>query len=142
MDYYQLIATISIVIQIIVLIMLFGGVWLKTKKKFRQHGITMFAAILLHAVTILAWMMPSFSRLFTAPGAISLVDLLTIGIIIHALAGVIAVILGIWIVASWRLRVDVKKCFAKKNSMRVTITMWIIALAIGIILYLKIMQVI
>jgi uncharacterized membrane protein YozB (DUF420 family) len=142
LDYYQSVATVSIVIQIIVLIMLIGGVWLKRKKKFRQHGITMFAAILLHAVMILAWMMPSFSRLFTSPGAISLADLLTVGIIIHALAGVIAVILGFWIVASWRLRVDVKTCFAKKNIMRVTITLWIIALAIGIILYLKIMQLI
>ncbi len=100
----------------------------------------MFAATLLHSVTILAWMIPSFSGLITAPGAISLVDLLTIGIIIHAIAGMIAVILGVWIVASWRLRVDVKTCFAKKNIMRVTITLWIIALAIGIILYLKIIQ--
>jgi len=140
LDYYQFVATISIVIQIIVLIMLFGGLWLKRKKKFRQHGITMFAAILLHSVTILAWMIPSFSGLFTAPGAISLVDLLTIGIIVHAIAGMIAVILGVWIVTSWRLRVDVKTCFAKKNIMRVTITLWIIALAIGIILYLKIIQ--
>jgi uncharacterized membrane protein YozB (DUF420 family) len=142
LDYYQFVATISIVIQIIVLTMLIGGVWLKRMKKFRQHGITMFAAILLHAVTILTWMMPSFSRLFTSPGAINLVDLLTIGLIIHALAGVIAFILGVWIVASWRLKVDVKTCFAKKSIMRVTITLWIIALVIGIILYLIIMQLI
>jgi uncharacterized membrane protein YozB (DUF420 family) len=142
LDYYQFVATVSIVIQIIVFIMLIGGVWLKRRKKFRQHGIVMFAAILLHAVTIFAWMMPSFSRLFIYPGAISLEDLLTVGIIIHALTGVIAIILGVWIVTSWRLRVDVKTCFAKKNVMRVTITLWIIAMAIGIILYLKIMQLI
>jgi uncharacterized membrane protein YozB (DUF420 family) len=139
LNYYHFVATVSIVIQIIVLGLLISSLWLKRKKNFRQHGITMFAAILLHTVLILTWMMPNFS-LFTSPGAISLTDLLTVGIIIHASAGIIAIILGVWVVTSWRLRVDVKTCFAKKNIMRVTITLWIIALAIGIILYLKIMQ--
>jgi uncharacterized membrane protein YozB (DUF420 family) len=137
---YQSVATVSIVIQMIVLVLLIGGAWLKRKKKFRQHGITMFAAILLHVIMILAWMMPIFSSLFTSPAAISLADLLTVGIIVHALTGVVAIILGAWVVASWRLKVNVKTCFAKKDIMRVTITLWIIALIIGIILNLKIMQ--
>jgi uncharacterized membrane protein YozB (DUF420 family) len=128
------------IIQIAVLILLLCAIWLKRTKKFRQHGITMLAAVVLHTVTILAWMIPSFSSLFSPSTSISLADVLTVAIIVHAFTGIAAAILGIWIVASWRLKTDMKSCFAKKSAMRVTITMWLIALAIGIILYVKIIQ--
>ena len=128
------------VIQTIVLVLLIGSIWLKGTKKLRQHGITMLAAVVLHIVTIISWMIPSFSSIFTLSGAINFVDVLTVAIIMHAVTGVAAAILGIWLVASWRLKADMKTCFTKKSVMRVTITLWLIALAIGIILYLKVMQ--
>jgi len=128
------------VIQIAVLVLLFIGIWLKGTKKFRQHGIAMLAAVALHTVTIVAWMVPSFSSIFTPSGAIDFADVLTVAIMTHAVTGIAAAILGIWLVASWRLKTDMKTCFAKKSAMRVTITLWLIALAIGVILYLKVMQ--
>ena len=140
MDYFQLVATISLVIQIVVLVLLFGSIWLKGKKKFRQHGMTMLIAVVLHIVVILAWMIPSFSSVFSAPGAINLADMLTVAILVHAFTGIAAVILGIWMVASWRLQADMKTCFAKKKIMRVTLALWLTALVLGIILYLKIIQ--
>jgi uncharacterized membrane protein YozB (DUF420 family) len=132
-------ATISLVIQLVVIGLLLGGVWLKATKKFRQHGITMLTAVVLHAVMIFAWMIPSFSSLFSSPSSRNLADMMTV-IIVHAFTGIAATVLGIWLVASWRLQADMKTCFAKKNVMRVTITLWLIALIIGIILYLKILQ--
>jgi uncharacterized membrane protein YozB (DUF420 family) len=54
--------------------------------------------------------------------------------------GITADILGIWLVASWRLKVELKTCFAKKKFMRATITLWLIALVLGFILYLKIIR--
>jgi uncharacterized membrane protein YozB (DUF420 family) len=140
MDYYQLVATISLSIQIVVLILLIGGYSLKRMKKFRQHGITMFTAVVLHTIVILAWMIPSFSNFFSSPSSINLADMLTVTILVHALMGITAALLGIWLVASWRLRADMKTCFAKKSVMRITITLWLIALLLGIILYLKIIQ--
>jgi uncharacterized membrane protein YozB (DUF420 family) len=138
MDYYQLVATISLVVEVVVLVLLFGGYSLKRMKKFRQHGITMLTAVVLHTVMILAWMIPSFSSLFSSPYAINLADMITVTILVHAFTGIGADILGIWLVASWRLRADMKTCFAKKSVMRVTITLWLIALVLGTILYLKI----
>jgi uncharacterized membrane protein YozB (DUF420 family) len=140
LDYFQVVATISMIIQIVVLVLLFIGIWLKGTKKFRQHGIAMLAAVALHTVTIVAWMVPSFSSIFTPSGAIDFADVLTVAIMTHAVTGIAAAILGIWLVASWRLKTDMKTCFAKKSAMRVTITLWLIALAIGVILYLKVMQ--
>jgi uncharacterized membrane protein YozB (DUF420 family) len=139
LNFYQIIATISFVVQLVVLGLLLVGVWLRTAKKFRKHGITMLAAVVLHAIIIFAWMIPSFG-LFVSPSPINLADLLTAVIIVHAFTGVVALILGIWLVASWRLQTNMTTCFAKKNVMRVTITLWLTALTIGIYLYLIILQ--
>jgi uncharacterized membrane protein YozB (DUF420 family) len=133
-------ATLSLVIQLVVIGLLLGGVWLKVLKKFRQHGITMLAAVVLHAVMIFAWMIPSFS-LFISPGSINLADTITVMILVHAFTGIAATVLGIWLVAAWRLQADMKTCFAKKRVMLVTITLWLMALVIGISLYLKIIQI-
>jgi uncharacterized membrane protein YozB (DUF420 family) len=140
LNFYQIIATISFVVQLVVLGLLLVGVWLRTAKKFRKHGITMLAAVVLHAIMVFAWMIPVFSTLFSSPGSINLADMFTVIILVHAFTGIAATILGIWIVASWRLQANMKTCFAKKRVMLVTITLWLIALFIGIYLYLRIIQ--
>ena len=134
-------ATISFVIQLVILGLLLGGVWLKATKQFRQHGITMLTALVFHIVIVLAWMIPMFSSLFITHGSINLAHTITVIILVHAFAGISSIILGIWLVASWRLRANIKKCFAKKNVMCVTITLWLTALVIGIYLYLIIIQI-
>jgi len=139
MDYYQIVATISLILQIIALILLFAGVGLKGRKKFHQHGIVMLIAVVLHTIIILAWMVPSFSLSFSS--SINLADMIVVTILVHAFMGIAADLLGIWLVASWRLRVDMKTCFAKKSLMRATMTLWLITLFLGIVLYLKIIQI-
>jgi hypothetical protein len=99
----------------------------------------MFTAVVLHTVVILTWMIPSFSNLLSSI-TLNPVDALMATALIHAVTGIMTVILGFWLVASWRLQVDVKACFAKKKAMRVTLTLWLITLVLGIILYLKIVQ--
>lgn len=141
MDYYQIAATISLILQIVVLVLLFAGVGLKGRKKFRQHGIVMLAAVVLHTIVILAWMVPSFSTLLSFPSSINLADMIVVTILVHAFMGIAADLLGIWLVVSWRLRVDMKTCFTKKRLMRVTITLWLITLFLGIVLYLKVIQI-
>lgn len=138
MDYYQIAATISLIFQIAVLVLLFAGVGLKGRKKFRQHGIVMLTAVVLHTIIILAWMVPSFT--LSVPGS-NLADIIVVTILVHAFTGIAADLLGIWLVASWRLRADMKTCFAKKSLMRVTITLWLITLFLGIVLYLKFIQI-
>jgi uncharacterized membrane protein YozB (DUF420 family) len=136
MDSYQLTATISLVTQIVVLLLLLGSVWLKGKKKYRQHGILMLTAVVFHTVVVLAWMTPIFSGMFNFPT--NLLNPLVATVFVHAFTGIATVILGIWLVASWRLKADVKNCFTKKNAMRATMALWIITLILGIIMYLKI----
>jgi uncharacterized membrane protein YozB (DUF420 family) len=132
MSYYQIAATISLILQIVVLVLLFVGVGLKVRKKFRQHGIAMLTAVVLHTITIIVVMIPSFIIGFSS---INLANALVVTTLVHAFVGITALLLGVWLVASWRLKADMKTCFAKKNIMLVTITIWLIALFLGIFTY-------
>jgi len=140
MDTLQILATFNLVIQLVVIGLLLGGYWLKRMKKFRQHGITMLSAVVLHAILIFTWMIWSFKNFFGDPSSINFADTIVIAVLVHASAGIIAFLLGVWLTGSWHLKADLKTCFAKKNIMRVTITLWLIALVFGIILYLKVIQ--
>ena len=138
MDTFQIIATLSLVIQLVVLGLLFGGVWLKAMNKFRQHGITMTTALALHLITIFTWMIWSFIG-FLRAGSIDYGNLLVLVILAHATFGIIAASLGVWLVASWHLQTDVQKCFPRKRIMLVTITLWSTAILLGIVLYIAVM---
>ena len=132
-------ATISLVVQVVILILLLGSYWLERMKKFRQHGIAMLVAVILHIIVILWVMLPSFLL-----GVIPLIlenssALVTMVAPLHGIMGIIAAVLGVWIVATWRLRASLQYCGRgkyKKKLMLFTLIIWLIALFLGILLYL------
>ena len=65
---FAIAATASLIIQILVFGLLIYGYVLKKKLKFRQHGLTMLSAVILHAITIFGVMVPSFVGGFSHPG--------------------------------------------------------------------------
>jgi hypothetical protein len=132
MDIYTVIATVSLVLQIVVLALLFVGLGLKSKKKFHQHGILMLTAVVLHTITILVVMIPSF-RVIASGEFPALVSAVTY---VHGIAGVLAELLGVWIVVTWRLRTSLQYCAPKKKLMLLTLILWLTALVLGILLYL------
>jgi hypothetical protein len=139
MDYYQLIASINLGVQIVVLVLLLGGYWLKRMKKFRQHGIAMLIAVILHTITVLAVMLPSFVSAVIPLILANTSAVVTVVAPLHGVMGIIAAVLGVWIVASWRLRASLQYCGlgkSKKKLMLFTLILWLIALFLGIILYL------
>ena len=135
-------STVSLVIQIVVLGLLIGAIMLKSQKKFRQHGITVLSAVVLHIVSVLAVMIPSFTAFFGASVLIDYTDVYVILTLIHAAAGVTVALLGVWLVSSWHLQINMQTCFKKKRFMDVTLILWLLAIIIGIVLYLKIIAVI
>jgi uncharacterized membrane protein YozB (DUF420 family) len=130
-------STLSLGIQIVVLCLLIGAVFLKTYKKYRQHGIVMFSAVVLHIVSILAVMVPSF-RAYVGPGVINFSDLWAIVTLVHVSAGFMTALFGIWLVGSWHLKTDIQGCFKKKRFMDVTLILWMLSIVLGILLYLVI----
>src|SRR3989304_5637895 len=130
-------ATISLAIQITVLVLLVIAWTLKNRKKFRQHGITMTTAVVLHIITILYVMIPSLNSFTSSPGTITL-DLPVIITFIHVALGFITLALGIWLVVSWHFKTDLQTCFSNKRLMKPTIALWFIAILLGVVLYVSI----
>ena len=127
-------ATISLVLQIAVVTLLFVAIQLKNRKKYREHGSLMVAAVILHLITVLAVMGPTFGTFFNSSGTI-VFDATVIMSLIHVALGSIAVVIGIWIVASWHFKTDVKGCFTKKKIMGPTFALWTLSALWGKIMY-------
>jgi len=128
-------ATTSLAIEIVVLALLTIAVALKNRKKFRLHGILMTTSVVLHIITILTVMLPSFSIYLENMSTI-VIDASLIIVFIHILLGLIAVGLGILLTASWHLKTDLQTCFANKKLMKPTLTIWVVAILLGIYVYI------
>ena len=132
-----IVATLSLVIEFVVLGLLTLGFLWKRMKNYRRHGITMTAALVLHLVTIFSWMIWSFIAFFTS-GSVDYTNLIVIVTLVHVILGVSAASLGIWLVGSWHLQTDVQKCFGRKRIMLTTIALWSVAILLGIVLYVAV----
>jgi hypothetical protein len=120
--------TTSLIIQIIVLFLLIYGYFLKRKLKFRQHGITMATAFILHLSLVFYVMIPSF--VLAAPLALTSV----VGLI-HGILGTITLSLGVYLVGLWRFSKNIQGCINRKKYMLKTLTIWVTTLVFGITLY-------
>ena len=131
-----LVATTNLIIQIFVLFLLLRGFLLKRQLKFRQHGVTMFVAVVLHLAMLFVIMIPSFVLAiipdFIFPDIFGITSVVTLVMVV---TGALAVSFGVWLVASWRFH-DVKSCFTKKRFMRLAMVAWLISLFFGIALYI------
>jgi uncharacterized membrane protein YozB (DUF420 family) len=135
-------STISLSIEMVALGLLISGYLLKRQKKYRQHGLSMLSALALHIVAILVVMVPSLAAFFSVPSSVNFADILVIVTLVHVSAGLLAALLGVWLVGSWHLQESLQTCFRKKRVMDVTLSLWLLAIALGLVIYLVIMQVI
>jgi hypothetical protein len=124
----------NLYLQVLFLALVFVSLGLKMQKKFRLHGITMLAAVVLHLISVIIVMIPSYFSVLPliAEGALGAVYIITL---VHGIIGILTTVLAIWIVASWRLRQSLKYCAPKKKAMRATLILWVLAVIIAILLY-------
>jgi uncharacterized membrane protein YozB (DUF420 family) len=127
---------VNFLLQIVMFLIIVIGLIYKYKRKFKIHGGMMGIAVILHVISFLTVMGPSFSQgydfLTTAtsePGVQA--------IWIHAIPGAIAMILGIFLVGAWSLRPsNVAACSRRKRIMDVAILLWALSLIFGIASYI------
>jgi uncharacterized membrane protein YozB (DUF420 family) len=137
MDYFLLVASVSLVFQVAVFVLLLGGWTLKRMRRFRAHGVFMLVGVVMHLVVIFGLMVPSFVEAFV-PLIVSVpLGLNSVLSAVHSGLGVVAAALGVWLVAGWRLRRSLEFCVPKKRWMRWTFFVWIGALMLGFVLYLS-----
>ena len=134
MDLYAFIRQYNLYLQILFLVVVFVSVGLQKQKKFRLHGITMLAAVVLHLISVIIIMISSYINLLPliAEGAL---DAIYITVLVHGIIGILTIVLAVWIVVSWRLRQSLKYCAPKKNAMRATLILWVLAVILAILLY-------
>jgi len=116
--------------------MLLAGLVYKAKRKFRIHGSFMGMAVFLHFISFLLAMAPSFLdgfEFFTTDVLLAGVQTLWV----HAIAGAVALILGIVLVVAWFLQSsNVKACARRKRLMDIAALLWTVSLIFGIATYL------
>ena len=125
---------ITLISQIAILLLLLMGYRYKKARKLREHGLAMATAVLFHVVVIFLVMVPSLAKNVGALGNIS-----SAGVIItwiHAIAGILAVIMGLFLVTAWRFTPPpYLACVKRKVFMRPLLILWVFVLILGISFY-------
>ena len=131
-----LITDLTLIIQITSFILLLGALINKAKKKYKIHASIMSVALILHFITFLVAMGPSFIvgiNFLTT-------ELLHMGVIalwIHVLTGALSLAFGFFLVIAWIPKIsNVAPCFKRKRIMDATALLWGISFIFGIITYL------
>ena len=132
-----LITDINLMVQIVSFFVLLISMLYKIKGKIKRHGYLMGLAVLLHFITFIVAMGPSFfgeMEFFSTS-----TDLLGVQAMwIHAITGSIALILGITLVGLWIVNSsNVAGCVKRKRIMDITILLWGLSLIFGIVTYLS-----
>ena len=126
------------VIQVIALVMLVIGVYpyrIRTKNRnLIMHGFFSIAAVCLNLITILSIMIPVFIGNFLFISNLSLVQLSVISV--HAVLGIVALVLGFIIIFSWITHpLGELGCSKMWRLMIPTFIIWIFVLVLGLAIY-------
>jgi len=126
---------VALLLEIVIMIILLLGYKAKRDKKLRLHGLYMSAAVILHTILVVSVMIPSFVIYFSLLTR----DITSPGVIVtwfHAIVGILADILGIYIVAEWRFQPPPQMaCTRRKGLMKPLLALWLLALFTGIGFY-------
>jgi uncharacterized membrane protein YozB (DUF420 family) len=131
-----LITDLTLFIQLAAFILLLVAMVYKTKGKFKIHGSVMGVALIVHFISFLIAMGPSFVGGF---GFLT-TETLQFGVQtlwVHAISGALSLALGFFLVFAWISKIsEIKACFRRKRIMDVTILFWSISLIFGIATYI------
>ena len=130
--------TLNMLAQIFTLIIIFVSLYFKKKGNIKLHGTSMGIAAILHLLTFLLVMGPIFAEnfsFFSSEMGLPLVQTTWL----HAIPGAIALILAIFLVVIWAVKVsNITGCYKRKRIMDITLLFWLFSLFFGIITYVLI----
>ena len=142
MDYF-LIAEINLVLQVVIMAIFVTSYLVKRRGKFLQHGVMMVVGVALSMVSFLLVMGPSLYSLGISRSLFGNLPFNTsVTVVLHASFGSVAEILSLWIVVSWRFKLDYQLCAKRKRVMRVTFLLWLTSLLLGTALFAQLYQII
>lgn len=126
---------LNLLLQVVTLIIIFVGLFLKKSGKVKFHGATMGIAVLLHVLSLIVVMGPSFyqsSEFYLGQTGIQGVQTAWL----HAIPGGLAILLGVLLVALWAVKPsNTAPCYKRKRIMDATLVLWLISLVFGVATY-------
>jgi len=124
-------STPNLIIQAIITAALTLGIFYVKKRKITPHGYVTLAAVVLNALSVIIVMLPSVLRIMDGAS----LNAFTIVVIAHSILGAAAIIVGVYLMAVWRLRKPGESCFRLRNYMRPLAIVWILSAALGAYVY-------
>jgi uncharacterized membrane protein YozB (DUF420 family) len=131
-------ADLALVVMLVAFVMLTVGVVLARSGRFAAHRWVQTAAVIMNAIPVVAWMIRSY-WLYVRPGLpgnlSKSIDALTTA---HALAGLIGVVLGAFVVIrAGQLTARGESIGRYKGWMRAAYIVYLVATVLGIWVYVK-----
>ncbi len=124
-------STPNLMIQAIITAALTLGVFYVKRRKITPHGYVALAAVVLNALSVIIVMLPSAVRIVSGAS----MNVFTLVVIVHSILGAAAIIVGVYLMAVWRLRKPGESCFRLRNYMRPLAMIWILSAALGAYVY-------
>lgn len=132
-------ADLTMIVVLVAFVMLTIGVVLARTKRFEAHRWMQTAAVILFAITVVAWMIRSYWLHVRPdlPGNLSeSIDLLTT---VHAVVGVVGTVLGLFVVIrSSQLTARGESAGRYKSWMRASYIVYLLATVLGVWVYFAI----
>lgn len=128
------VADLNLILQTTALALVIIGWRRAVKKRVRQHGKIMTVAVVLNFASILLIMGPSFflGLGFIMSNPFNSISLVSIS---HHGLGLLAELLGIYMVYKWRFQKSFTFCYRHQNLMKIIIITWATTNILGIVIY-------
>lgn len=127
--FHNLMGTGNLVIQLLVLVMIMMSVHYKRKGDLIGHGNMMVIAFITNFISFVLVMLTGFIYFYVSE-PLSLSYKLSL---IHGLIGGSAMLSGLWLLLPWLIHNSSPRyCAGKRIPMRVTFSLWVFALLLGI----------
>lgn len=124
----------NLLLQAVIFVVIALGMYARLKHSYVKHAAMMVGGIVLHTISIFAIMLPSLLS-FHSPLENPLTNFALVTLV-HAAVGSLVELLGLLLVTVWLLHAgNIKRCFGRKGTMRITTVLWLIELALGVYVY-------
>jgi uncharacterized membrane protein YozB (DUF420 family) len=134
MDSIFVLASLSLVLQLVTLSLVIAGYFLKRRNDFLGHGTLMLVAFILQFASFLLIMGPSFLS-FYKNGLIHRPIQVSAVTFTHITLGSITLTAGGWLIGAWHLQKTPEKCFQRAHVMHYVFPLWLLSNSLGIVLY-------
>ncbi len=126
-------AMINVVVQLALIVLVFGAVYLARRGRVKRHCTIQRGTVTIQIVLILSIMLPSLLGYIENVPAI---PLFYPELLVHHSLGLILV--GMWVYNNLEVGRVIRPLIRRKTAMRIAFGVWLVAIALGVNIYLTI----